>query len=72
MGGESVKAVVVLNKGMTVTEEELIEHCRSHLAHFKKPRSVDFVQEIPKNPYGKILRRVLREKYWAGQKKMVH
>lgn len=72
MWGESVKAVVVLNKGMTVTEEELIEHCRSHLAHFKKPRSVDFVQEIPKNPYGKILRRVLREKYWAGQKKMVH
>ncbi|MBW1785053.1 MAG: long-chain fatty acid--CoA ligase [Deltaproteobacteria bacterium] len=70
--GESVKAVVVLKEGMSVTEEELIEQCKSRLASFKKPRSVDFVNELPKNPYGKVLRRNLREKYWAEQDRMVH
>jgi acyl-CoA synthetase (AMP-forming)/AMP-acid ligase II len=70
--GESVKAVVVLRDGMAATEEELIEHCRQNLASYKKPKSVEFVSELPKNPYGKILRRKLREKYWGGQTRMVH
>lgn len=70
--GESVKAVVVLKQGMTTAEEELIEHCKKYLASYKKPRSVDFVTELPKNAHGKVLRRVLREKYWAGQERMVH
>jgi acyl-CoA synthetase (AMP-forming)/AMP-acid ligase II len=70
--GESVKAVVVLKEGMKATAEELIEHCKKRLASYKKPKSVDFIKELPKNPYGKVLRRVLREKYWAGQDRMVH
>ncbi|UCH24237.1 MAG: hypothetical protein JSU83_24245 [Deltaproteobacteria bacterium] len=57
---------------MAAGEEELIEHCKQHLASYKKPKSVEFVDEIPKNPYGKILRRKLREKYWGEQTRMVH
>lgn len=64
--GEAVKAVVVLRPGLTVTEEEVIAFCRDHLASYKKPRSVEFVQELPKNAYGKILKRELRSKYWEG------
>jgi acyl-CoA synthetase (AMP-forming)/AMP-acid ligase II len=70
--GESVKAVVVLRPGMKATEEEIIEHCKQNLASFKKPKSVEFVKELPKNPYGKVLRRKLREQYWRGQDRMVH
>jgi acyl-CoA synthetase (AMP-forming)/AMP-acid ligase II len=70
--GESVKAVVVLKDGMTVQPEELIEHCKKHLASYKKPKTIDFVTELPKNAHGKVLRRILKEKYWAGQERMVH
>jgi acyl-CoA synthetase (AMP-forming)/AMP-acid ligase II len=70
--GEAVKAVVVLKKGAVASEEELIEHCKQHLATYKKPKSVDFVTELPKNAYGKVMRRVLRERYWYGQERMVH
>ena len=71
--GESVKAVVFPKEGWTLKEEDLIEHCKNHLASYKKPRSVDFAKEpLPKNNAGKILRRELREKYWVGQKKRIH
>ena len=70
--GESVKAVVVLREAATASEEDLIEHCKRHLAGYKKPKSVDFVTELPKNSHGKVLRRVLRQKYWAGRERMVH
>ncbi|HEX6349113.1 MAG TPA: AMP-binding protein [Candidatus Dormibacteraeota bacterium] len=64
--GETVKAVVVLRPGARLTETELIEWCRSRVAGYKRPRSVDFVELIPRNPSGKILKRQLREPYWAG------
>ena len=64
--GETVKAVVVLCEGMQATEAEIIESCRQHLASYMKPTSVDFVGELPKAPTGKLLKRVLREKYWGG------
>jgi len=70
--GESVKAIVVLKEGMKATEDELIQHCKNYLSSFKKPKSVDFVSDLPKNPYGKVLRRKLREKCWVGQERMVH
>ena len=70
--GESVKAVVVLRDGAEATEEELIEHCKGRIASYKKPKSVEFAAEIPKNPNGKILRRKVREKYWADSERMVH
>lgn len=69
--GESVKAVVVLKKGAVAGEAELIEHCRSVIASYKKPGSIDFLKEIPKNLYGKIDRRSLKEMYRLGIRKKV-
>jgi fatty-acyl-CoA synthase len=69
--GETVKAVVVRRPGSSVTEAALMEHCRGRLAGFKRPRSVDFVEEIPRNPSGKVLKRVLRAPYWEGHNRFV-
>ena len=69
--GESVKAFVVLKNGMTVAEEEIINLCKENIASYKKPRSVEFMHELPKSPTGKILKRVIREQYWQGSEKGV-
>jgi long-chain acyl-CoA synthetase len=61
--GESVKAVVVPKEGANLTEEMIIQYCDGKLAGYKKPKSVDFVNELPRNPSGKILKNVLRESY---------
>jgi len=61
--GEAVKACVVLKEGREATAEELIDFCRERLASYKKPRSVDFVKELPKNAVGKILRSELKKRY---------
>lgn len=61
--GESVKAIVVLKPGCTATEAELIEHCKAGLASYKKPKSVSFLEALPKNASGKTLKTLLREKY---------
>jgi acyl-CoA synthetase (AMP-forming)/AMP-acid ligase II len=63
--GETVKAVVVLKPGKTASEQEIIDEAKKHLASYQKPRSVDFVGELPKAPTGKILKRELRNPYWA-------
>jgi acyl-CoA synthetase (AMP-forming)/AMP-acid ligase II len=63
--GETVKAAVALKPGQELTEEELIEFCGQNISSWKKPKSIDFLKELPKSPQGKILKRVLREKYWA-------
>lgn len=60
--GESVRAVIVLRKGETMTEKEVIEYCKSHLASYKKPKSVEFVESLPRNPSGKVLKTLLRER----------
>jgi acyl-CoA synthetase (AMP-forming)/AMP-acid ligase II len=70
--GEAIKAVVVLKKGEAATEEALIQHCKTELSSYKKPQSVDFVAELPKNPNGKIARKVVKEKYWAGKDRRVN
>jgi long-chain acyl-CoA synthetase len=72
--GETVKAVIVRTagpQGDEVTAEMLIEMCRSHLAHFKCPTSVDFVDALPRNPSGKVLKRELREPYWKGVERRI-
>jgi len=66
------EAIVVLKEGQAATEEELIEFVRGRLAHFKAPKSVEFMESLPKGGTGKILKADLREKYWAGQAKRVH
>ena len=60
--GETVKAVVVLNRGFDVGEDELIDFCRSNLASYKKPTSIDFLPDLPKTSSGKINKRELRKK----------
>ena len=61
--GERVRAVVVLKEGQSAGQEDLIEHCHQRLASFKRPESVVFVAELPRNPLGKVLKRVLREEH---------
>jgi acyl-CoA synthetase (AMP-forming)/AMP-acid ligase II len=56
-------AVVVLKKSEAAEPEEIMEHCRARLAGFKRPRSVIFVESLPRNPMGKVMRRKLREQY---------
>ena len=70
--GEAVKACVVLKKDSSVREKEIIAFLRERIAHFKCPRSVDFLDAIPRNPTGKILKRVLREPYWKGKTRRVN
>jgi acyl-CoA synthetase (AMP-forming)/AMP-acid ligase II len=70
--GESVKAVVVLKSDQAATEAELIGYCRERIAHFKAPKSVDFVASLPRNPSGKLLKRVLRAPYWEGKDRQVN
>jgi acyl-CoA synthetase (AMP-forming)/AMP-acid ligase II len=61
--GEAVKAVVVPKPGEELTEEEVIDFCKEHLASYKKPKSVDFIDALPRNPTMKVLKTVLRERY---------
>jgi acyl-CoA synthetase (AMP-forming)/AMP-acid ligase II len=70
--GEAVKAVVVAREGRTLDEAELVEFCAQHLARMKKPRSVDFVPALPHNPNGKLDRRAVRDRYWAGAARRVN
>jgi len=69
--GESVKAIVALHDGCSVTAQTVVDHCLGHLASYKKPKSVEFVADLPRNAYGKILKRELRERYWAGLERKV-
>ena len=69
--GEAVKAVVALRAGTRCTETELLEFCRPRLGGFERPRSVDFVETLPRTPTGKVLKRVLREPYWRGHGRRV-
>ena len=69
--GEAVTAVVVCKPGQHVSEEELIAHCRQSLAGYKLPKSVQFVDALPKSGAGKILKRSLRDQFWEGQARKV-
>lgn len=69
--GEAVKAVVVLKPGQKATEEEVMSLCKKHLAGYKKPKSIEFVDSLPKTPIGKIQRRLVKEKYWAGHNRKI-
>jgi acyl-CoA synthetase (AMP-forming)/AMP-acid ligase II len=69
--GEAVKAVVVLRPGTSATEQELIDFCLGKLGAYKRPRSVDFAATLPRNPSGKVLKRALREPFWAGRARKI-
>jgi len=70
--GETVKAVVVVRDGAQVEAGELMEFCRGRLADFKRPRSLDFVPQLPKNANGKLSRKDVREPYWRGRERRVN
>ncbi len=70
--GEAVKAIVVLKQGMQATAEDIIAFCKTRIASYKVPKSVDFVDALPRNPSGKVLRRELREPYWKGRDRRVN
>ncbi|MDT0570275.1 long-chain fatty acid--CoA ligase [Streptomyces sp. DSM 3412] len=69
--GESVKALVVPRAGAELTAEDVIAFCREHMSSYKKPRSVEFLGELPKSAYGKVLKRQLRDPYWEGHERRV-
>jgi fatty-acyl-CoA synthase len=60
---EAVVAAVVPRHGVSLTEDDIVAHCREHLAGFKTPKQVVFVDALPKNPSGKLLKRALRERF---------
>ncbi|WP_298673335.1 long-chain-fatty-acid--CoA ligase [uncultured Sphingomonas sp.] len=70
--GEAVKAIVVLKPGEPADADAIIAHARARIAGFKCPKSVDFIAALPRNPSGKILRRELREPFWAGHDRRVN
>ncbi len=72
--GEEVKAVVEPMPGIHPSSQlanELIEFCREHLAHYKCPRSIDFEEQLPRLPTGKLYKRLLRDRYWAERKSRI-
>jgi acyl-CoA synthetase (AMP-forming)/AMP-acid ligase II len=69
--GEATKALVVARPGQSPTEAEIVEHCRRHLASYKKPQSVEFLPALPKNAYGKVLKRELRDRFWTDRTRKV-
>jgi len=70
--GEAVKAVVAPKPGVTPDAEDIIAFARTRIAGFKAPKSVDFVEALPRNASGKILRRELRAPYWEGRERQVN
>jgi acyl-CoA synthetase (AMP-forming)/AMP-acid ligase II len=70
--GETIKALVVLRPGATVTDRELIEHCRSHMAHYKCPTTVELRGALDRTATGKLQKFKLREPYWTGRTRRVN
>lgn len=70
--GESVMAFVVLKAGSATEESDLIEHCRAHIASYKKPKSIQYLDALPRLPNKKIDKKVLREPFWEGRKRKVN
>jgi acyl-CoA synthetase (AMP-forming)/AMP-acid ligase II len=70
--GEAVKAIVVRKPGVDIAEAEIIAYARERIARYKAPKSVDFADALPRNPSGKILKRILRAPYWEGFDRQVN
>ena len=69
--GEAVKAIVVLKDGEIADEADLVAFARTHIAGFKCPKSIDFVEELPRNPSGKVLKKELRKLYWGEGERQI-
>lgn len=69
--GEIIKAFIIKNQKVQVSEAELINYCKNNLASYKKPKTIEFVDQLPRSAAGKVLKNILREKYWEGHDKKV-
>lgn len=70
--GEAVKGVVVLKPGLQATGPEIIAFCKERIAHYKAPKSIDFIDALPRTGSGKIQKKVLRDRYWEGYEKKIN
>jgi acyl-CoA synthetase (AMP-forming)/AMP-acid ligase II len=70
--GEAIKGFVVLKSGQKATEQDIIRFCKEKMAHYKAPKSIDFIEALPRTGSGKIHKKGLRDKYWEGYDKKVH
>lgn len=68
---EKVHAAIVLKQGAETTTKEIIEFCKERLVRYKAPKSVEFMDALPKTPSGKLLKRKLRDKYYEGKERKV-
>ena len=72
--GEEVKAVIELGEGATASDtlsDQIIAFCQENLAKYKCPKSVDFIEVMPRDPNGKLMKRKLRDPFWAGQERQI-
>ncbi|MNF03399.1 Long-chain-fatty-acid--CoA ligase FadD13 [compost metagenome] len=70
--GEAVKAIVQLKPGRSCTGDDLITLIKERLGSVKTPKSVDFIEQLPRSPAGKVLKTELRKAYWQGKTRAVH
>jgi len=69
--GEEIKALVTIVEGQHICEQEILDYCKMNLAGYKRPRSVEIVEDFPRTATGKVLKRILREPYWKGQERSI-
>lgn len=69
--GEEVKALVILREGATISADDILAHCKENLAGYKRPRSVEIVDNFPRTATGKVLKRILRQPFWVGQERSI-
>jgi fatty-acyl-CoA synthase len=70
--GETIKALVVLRAGAAATEKDLMDHCRSRMAHYKCPTSIELRDQLTRTATGKLQKFKLREPYWSGRTRKVN
>jgi acyl-CoA synthetase (AMP-forming)/AMP-acid ligase II len=70
--GETIKALVVVREGSSVTEQDIIDHCRDNMAHFKAPTSVEFRDALVRTATGKLQKFKLRQDYWEGRDRQIN
>ena len=69
--GEAIKAVIEIKPGCSVSADEIIALCKQRIGSVKAPKSVDFIEMLPRSPAGKVMRKEVRKRYWAGQARQI-
>ena len=69
--GEEVKSLVIVKEGKTISAQEILDYCKQNLAGYKRPRTVELVDDFPRTATGKVLKRILRKPYWEGEERHI-